>query len=194
VTAPRIFWLTLGLIFVVIGIVVFAAWGVMTYTGSPAFCASCHVMETRYVSWQRSPHWGKATCIQCHSEPGAWGEFKAHLNGTRYLYVMLTGEKSAPILRAAVESATCAHCHPADTLPEATRIQPIQHRAHLARGIECAACHAWLVHGTMYGRQAKPAAEVCVGCHAKESPLLGLSRPATPGPPPTPSGGLSGES
>ncbi len=169
---PRIFWLTLALVLVVIGIGGSASWGVMTYTGSPEFCTSCHIMETRYASWQRSPHFGKATCIQCHSEPDAWGEFRAHLNGTRYLYVMLTGEKSGPILRATVDSATCAHCHPAGALPETTRTHRVFHRAHLAGGIVCTACHAGLVHGSLYGRQARPAMQGCVVCHAKENPIL----------------------
>ncbi|MCI0484535.1 MAG: NapC/NirT family cytochrome c [candidate division NC10 bacterium] len=191
--AHRIFWLTLSLILVVIGIGAFAAWGVVSYTASPSFCASCHLMQTRYVSWQRSPHWGKATCIQCHSEPGIWGELKAHLNGTRYLYVMLTGEKSGPILRAAVESATCAHCHPAESLPEATRAQQIRHRAHLALGIECTACHAGLVHGTLYGHQAKPAREACVACHAKESPVLGAIGASAFRPPQAPAEDSAGE-
>jgi nitrate/TMAO reductase-like tetraheme cytochrome c subunit len=144
-------------------------------------------MQTRYVSWQRSPHWGKATCIQCHSEPGTWGELKAHLNGTRYLYVMLTGEKSGPILRAEVQSATCAHCHQAEKLPESTHTQEIRHRLHLARGIECTACHAGLVHGTLYGHQAKPAQEVCVTCHAKVSPVLRSIGAAPVRPPQAPS-------
>lgn len=168
----RTVWLTLALVVVVVGIGGLAAWGALAYTGSPQFCASCHVMETRYVSWRRSPHFGQATCIQCHSEPGPWGEFRAHLNGTRYLYVMLTGEKSGPILRAAVERATCEHCHRADGLPAATRTVRIEHRSHLAREIECVACHAGLVHGSLYGQQALPAARTCVNCHASESPIL----------------------
>jgi nitrate/TMAO reductase-like tetraheme cytochrome c subunit len=172
VIVSRSFWLTLALVLVVIGIGGGAAWGVLSYTGSPVFCASCHVMQTRYVSWQRSPHWGKATCIQCHSEPGPWGEIKAHLNGTRYLYVMLTGERSSPILKAAVASATCERCHAGGALPEVTRTHQVLHRAHLAREIECTACHAGLVHGSLYGHRTRPAMAGCVSCHAKESPIL----------------------
>jgi len=172
VRVPRAFWLVLLLLLVVVGIGAAGAWGVMRYTGSPGFCASCHVMETRYVSWQRSPHREKATCIQCHSEPGPWGELRAHLNGTRYLYVMLTGEKSGPILRAAVASETCRHCHATLTLPEATSTHRVLHGVHLARAIECTACHGGLVHGSLYGHQARPAMETCVGCHARESQVL----------------------
>jgi nitrate/TMAO reductase-like tetraheme cytochrome c subunit len=181
-TAPRYFWATLVLVLVVAGVGVLATWGVATYTASPDFCASCHVMETRHVSWLRSGHAGKATCIECHSDPGPWGELKAHLNGTRYLYVMLSGEKSGPILRAHVPGATCAHCHAPASLPEARPDGRIAHREHLARGLECTACHAGLVHGSFYGRQALPAAETCVACHAKESPVAvpGSARRAQP--------------
>lgn len=168
----RIYWLTLALVLAVILVTVFAAWGVMTYTGSPTFCAGCHVMETRYMSWRRSSHGEKATCIQCHSDPGTWGELKAHLNGTRYLYVMLTGEKSGPILKASVESAVCERCHSVDLLPEVLRAHKILHGVHRARGIECTGCHAGLVHGNLHGSQPRAAMRGCVTCHAKESPSL----------------------
>ena len=61
---------------------------------SLAFCASCHPMETRFVSWQRSAHGTKATCLQCHSRPGSTGELKARLRAARYLYVSATGAKA----------------------------------------------------------------------------------------------------
>jgi hypothetical protein len=78
----------------IVALMVGLGWGVMTYTATPSFCNSCHVMNTRFVSWQRSPHGDVATCLECHSEPGWWGELKAHVNGARYLYVMVTGEKT----------------------------------------------------------------------------------------------------
>jgi nitrate/TMAO reductase-like tetraheme cytochrome c subunit len=160
------------LLVAVLGIAATAGWGVLTYTSSPSFCSSCHIMQTRYVSWQRSAHWGKATCIECHSEPGTWGEIKAHLNGTRYLYVMMTGAMSGPILRASVESATCESCHAPAQLPESARNHRIHHQFHRSAAIECVACHGGLVHGTLRGGQARPAMETCVGCHIKESPVL----------------------
>jgi cytochrome c nitrite reductase small subunit len=68
----RLVVLGLLLAAVVLAIVIGLGWGVMAYTSMPDFCNSCHVMNTRYVSWQRSPHGAAATCIECHSEPG-WG-------------------------------------------------------------------------------------------------------------------------
>jgi nitrate/TMAO reductase-like tetraheme cytochrome c subunit len=164
--APGIFWLILAVV-AAIGIVGgAAAWGALTYTASPAFCASCHVMETRYVSWRRSGHADRASCIECHSEPGPWGELKAHLNGTRYLYVMLTGEKSGAILRAEVAAATCERCHSPAGLPERTPHLVVRHGLHRGRGVECTACHAGLVHGALNARDVRPASDVCAACHA----------------------------
>lgn len=164
----RAAWLTVVGVIVVVGVVALAAWGAVAYTSRPDFCAGCHVMQTRYVSWKRSPHVTAATCIQCHSEPGLLGEIKAHLNGTRYLWVLLTGAKSGTILRAAVSSDTCAQCHPASRLPQATATFRIDHARHLAREIPCASCHAGLVHASLYGHQAQPARATCDGCHTAE--------------------------
>jgi nitrate/TMAO reductase-like tetraheme cytochrome c subunit len=158
---------------VVVAIVAGMGWGVMTYTATPDFCNSCHVMNTRFVSWQRSPHKVVATCIECHSEPGRWGEFKAHLNGARYLMVLLTGEMSGPLIRAEVSNASCLHCHPPQQLPETAGNHRISHAKHMDRGLHCADCHAGLVHGTLYGGPARPAMASCVDCHAKHSPLMG---------------------
>ncbi|HXH13369.1 MAG TPA: NapC/NirT family cytochrome c [Alphaproteobacteria bacterium] len=157
---------------VTLAVIVGLGWGVMVYTATPDFCNSCHVMNTRYVSWRRSPHMAAATCIECHSEPGWWGELRAHLNGARYLVVLLTGEMSGPLIRAEVSDASCLECHPAAQLPETVRNHRILHTTHLARGLHCADCHAGLVHGTLYGGQARPAMTLCVECHARHSPLL----------------------
>jgi nitrate/TMAO reductase-like tetraheme cytochrome c subunit len=157
---------------VVLAIVIGLGWGVMAYTSTPDFCNSCHVMNTRYVSWQRSPHGAAATCIECHSEPGWGGELKAHFNGARYLVVMLTGEMSGPLIRAEVSDASCLPCHPPEHLPETVRNHRILHAKHMNMGLHCADCHAGLVHGTLYGGQTRPAMALCVDCHARRSPIL----------------------
>jgi nitrate/TMAO reductase-like tetraheme cytochrome c subunit len=162
------------LVIVVLAVIVMAGggWGVLTYTAQPAFCNSCHIMNTRFVSWQRSAHSSAATCIECHSEPGTWEEIKAHLNGARYLYVMLTGEKSGPLLRAEVSDASCLQCHPRTQLPEVIHTHRVLHDTHLSRNVSCTDCHAGLVHGTLYGGQARPPMQLCMDCHAQRSPLL----------------------
>jgi nitrate/TMAO reductase-like tetraheme cytochrome c subunit len=147
-------------------------WGVMTYTATPTFCNSCHVMNTRFVSWQRSAHGDVATCIECHSEPGWWGELKAHINGARYLYVMVTGEKTGPLIRAEVSDASCLRCHHLDQLPDVVRQHRVLHAKHMGLGLSCVDCHAGLVHGNLYGGHTQPVMDRCVGCHAKRRPVL----------------------
>ena len=93
-------WIASAGIIAAIFIGVFAAF--ITYSSTPRFCGSCHIMETRYVSLRNSDHADEASCIDCHSEPGLMGEIEAHLAGSRYVYTYLTGELSAPILLAEV--------------------------------------------------------------------------------------------
>lgn len=181
----RTIWLALGVAGIAMAVLGLATWGAVAYTARPDFCGSCHLMQTRYVSWKRSPHHSAATCIQCHSEPGRFGEIKAHLDGTRYLWVMLTGEKSGAILRADVSSETCGQCHAVAWLPEATATLRIGHRLHLGLGIQCSECHAGLVHGSLYGHQARPDVATCFRCHASERRLLGRPE-AVGGQQPTP--------
>jgi cytochrome c nitrite reductase small subunit len=156
----------------IVALMVGLGWGVMTYTATPSFCNSCHVMNTRFVSWQRSPHGDVATCLECHSEPGSWGELRAHINGSRYLAVMVTGEKTGPLIRAEVSNESCLHCHPAVQLPDVVRQHRVSHITHIDMGVSCVDCHAGLIHGDLYGGQPRPVMERCIDCHAKRRPLL----------------------
>ena len=88
---------------VIVGVLIFVGavslGGMAVYSKQSSFCASCKIMQTRYVGWERSTHarsiHAKADCITCHSEPGIIGEFKAHLNGARYVVARLTRGKGA---------------------------------------------------------------------------------------------------
>jgi cytochrome c nitrite reductase small subunit len=144
----------------------------MTYTATPAFCNSCHVMNMRFVSWQRSSHGDVATRIECHSEPGWWGEVKAHIDGARDLYVMVSREKTGPLIRAEVSEASCLRCHPMDQLPDIVHHHRVLHAKHMARELRCVDCHAGLVPGDLYGSRPRPVMQRCVDCHARRRPLL----------------------
>jgi nitrate/TMAO reductase-like tetraheme cytochrome c subunit len=156
----------------VLSLIAGLGWGALEYTSRPAFCNSCHVMNTRFVSWQRSPHAGHATCIQCHSDPGTWEELKAHLNGLRYLYVMLTGEMTGPILKAEVSDSSCQSCHQRERLPDVVRTHKVSHGKHLAAGLSCGNCHAGVVHGSLDGGPSRPVMQLCTRCHATSHPIL----------------------
>ena len=110
-------WLIIAGLLSLAGIALLA--GLVGYTSTARFCASCHIMETRYVSWQNSDHAAYTNCLSCHSEPGLTGEIKAHLAGARYVYAYLSGRQSGPILLADVPNQphssavrSCNSCHP----------------------------------------------------------------------------------
>lgn len=187
---PGIARVTAIVIFAALIVVAIAFLGVYTWASTPAFCNICHIMSTRYVSWNRSMHWNKATCIQCHSEPGTIGELRAHLQGGRYLYSLITGARTRTVLTAQVSNASCERCHEPNELGELVRGHDPNHVRHLEIGINCAQCHDNLVHGTLAGtpfrsymascndchRENDPATQSCTTCHSKEqlATLFGL--------------------
>jgi nitrate/TMAO reductase-like tetraheme cytochrome c subunit len=158
------------IIFAALVVVAIAFAGVYTWASTPGFCNVCHIMKTRYVSWNRSAHWNKASCIQCHSEPGTLGEIKAHLQGARYLYSLITGARTRTVLRAEVSNASCARCHESDKLGFLVRGHDPNHATHLELGINCAQCHDNLVHGTLGGDPSRSYMASCQDCHRENDP------------------------
>jgi hypothetical protein len=150
---------------VAVGIVAIAlAAAALAVTSRPEFCATCHIMKPRYVSWERSTHGRvRADCLDCHAQPGVWGEIKAHLEGTRYLYVLVTGREQI-ILEARVPDGTCSQCHPLDELPSTFEGVNIAHRNHLSADVPCERCHADF-HDNLQGGSLEANLEVCGDCH-----------------------------
>ncbi len=143
--------------------------GAMSYTARPSFCRSCHLMETRYVTWRRSAHADAVGCISCHSEPGRVNEARAHLSATRYLWALATGRRSGAIIRGTAFSDACAECHPASTLPEV--LYQVRgpgsghtpaHAVHADVGVECADCH---YQPSFHVSEPAAPMATCVGCH-----------------------------
>lgn len=136
------------------------------HSATPGFCSSCHLMETRYVGWTRSSHVQTATCLQCHSEPGALGEVKAHLGGARYVWSILTRRQWAGIVLAAdFSDASCRHCHPPTRLSDTEGAHAISHADHDRMNVGCTDCHDNLAHGSLSGTAARTTIETCVDCH-----------------------------
>lgn len=153
--------------------VIFSA-GLIGYSSTPRFCASCHLMETRYISWQHSDHAQVTDCLSCHSEPGPLGELKAHLAGIRYLYAFVTGRQRGPILLAEVPNGNCLKCHEQEQLlteepPARGEVHSTYHHLHLARQQQCTACHGGLAHATMLPVKARSAMSLCQSCHQPQS-------------------------
>ena len=151
-----------------------AGGGGLYYASLPSFCNSCHIMQTRYVSWKRSSHGDRVKCITCHSEPGLWGEMKAHIEGTRYIYALVTGERSGPILKAKVGNPTCLQCHAERARAARDRVARRRgdHAAHVRADVSCGACHGSLVHGSLSGRDPLPPQARCASCHKPLDPRL----------------------
>lgn len=164
----RIFLIVLG-----ITIVVAAASGTLYwYASTPGFCSTCHIMKTRYVSWQRSPHGDNATCIECHSEPGVLGGLEAHVGGLRYVYARITGTRTGPVIRAAVSNDSCLRCHRDKPLGAVIGGHDPNHDRHITLNVNCAACHDNLVHGTLLGRPSRNVMATCRDCHREPDPAL----------------------
>ena len=99
-----------------LGIISIASYGTVEYTESQAFCGqACHaVMEPEFVAHQSGPH-GSVHCVTCHVGPGAGGFLAAKINGTRQLWLAVSGSHSRPIptpLRTMPDVRTsCEQCH-----------------------------------------------------------------------------------
>ncbi len=157
---------------IVIFIVAVTLGGMAVYSKQSSFCASCKIMQTRYVGWERSTHarsvHQKADCITCHSEPGIVGEFKAHLNGARYVAVRLAGGDRGAILRGKVYTKACQECHKVGDIRSKTVGHEINHAAHLALKLDCFVCHRDIAHGTLLGEPTVNPMETCPSCHRQQ--------------------------
>jgi len=106
-------------------------------TDKPEFCATCHLMGTRYISHRRSAHGRAAVCMDCHSEPGGVGWLKAHIGGARYLYAIATGSVQARVIQTKVSSEACVKCHTSGC----ARVPPGPHLPRIRDRDDCTTCH-----------------------------------------------------
>jgi len=115
------FWLIL----VAIGVLgatagAFLAFGppkLYAWSGSPEFCSSCHIMESRYEAWFHAGAHRRFKCVDCHlPNDNAFNHamWKA-LNGGEEFIIFYTGRVSEDIrlsLRGAeVLKENCLRCH-----------------------------------------------------------------------------------
>jgi nitrate/TMAO reductase-like tetraheme cytochrome c subunit len=158
----------------VVGALTLVAASTLVVTGRPQFCRSCHLMETRYVAWERSVHADKATCLDCHASPGFVGEVQAHLNGARYLVALATGRPQV-ILRAEIPQGTCVECHRPGELSTTSDGVPIAHIAHFEADVRCQECHNGF-HDDLGGGELKADLSTCDNCHPASIRVLSQQR------------------
>lgn len=104
--------ITVGILAVLFG----SGVGVAEYrTSQPGFCASCHIMEPYYESWQADLHGGKleVACVECHYAPGQRTTVKAKLRGLSQVASYFSGRYGTTRPRAHVSNASCltSKCH-----------------------------------------------------------------------------------
>lgn len=143
----------------------------VTYSNTPEFCSSCHSMSDEFASWKVSPHADAATCIECHSDPGALGEMAAHVKGVRMLYMTIANVEPTLVMDHKIPNDYCEKCHKMEV--EQPKGVMVNHQKHLKEGVTCQDCHAGLVHKA---NEFKPGNErfhnICIGCHAEKSVKL----------------------
>lgn len=144
------------------------------YTSRPAFCPTCHYMETFYQSWRTSAH-NKVDCVECHFEPGISGTVRGKLNGLVQIvnYVSLSYKKRKPW--AEIPDNTCARvgCHETQAFKDSTynfKGVNFSHKNHLqeqrrGKTLKCTSCHSQIVQGT----HIEVTPTTCYNCHFKKS-------------------------
>jgi len=156
-------------IFVLAGILVVTLAGWRTYSyvqHDPAFCTSCHIMDSAYTKWSESVH-SKITCHECHSP-----NLQSNL---RQLWVYWTEPPDKPRHRPEVENSTCYNCHRlrgAEGDIDAGNGDPnwqhvlaeSGHAEHVGKQrLQCVRCHSTSLHKFV------PPSEICTTCHKHET-------------------------
>ena len=129
----------------------------------PAACINCHVMDSYYVSWQRSSHAQSATCVDCHlpaSDPvdmlvskarDGWNHSVAFTLNTYNKRLLISDDGARRVQQ------NCIRCHAAQS-------QPVTHGSDgkYAYGNttlddrKCWDCHRLVPHGKVRSINSSP--------------------------------------
>ncbi len=165
----------IGVITVVLLVAAFVVVGGTIYTSSSSFCANCHEMSTRYVSWVRSTH-SKSQCMDCHAGVGLGGYVQSKISGAKRLVKHFVGNIGN--ISITVEDEVCMKCHflskdPAfkyddQSLDDPLTVPSEMHTKHFKDDDStCNLCHAGIVHGSLSGG-IPIKKETCEDCHRKK--------------------------
>jgi hypothetical protein len=126
---------------VIVVVAVPAVW-VWNYLGSPEFCNKCHEMQPAVAGWQEAPHGvnGWATCLNCHADPGFFGELQSHLNGARYLGVHVNNPPEPGEINGEVKPEWCVGCHESAWEDATFAFE------HPTKDAPCGVCHRDIAH------------------------------------------------
>lgn len=89
--------------------------GAEYYTAKPAFCGTCHIMDSYYQSWSKDLHGAKlgVRCVDCHYAPGERHTVMAKFKGLSQVASYFSGRYGSSRPRAHVANASClmSGCH-----------------------------------------------------------------------------------
>lgn len=154
---PRV-WIILGAI--VLGgtaaVVAFGGYTVVDYTmNNPAFCRSCHIMETAWTRWASSEH-RKVDCHECHQQSVA--------ESARQVITFVLRHPERVGKHAEVPADRCRMCHASGNPTWLQIAQTAGHIVHAQnKGIQCVVCHSTSVHRIV------PVVDICKNCHVAQA-------------------------
>jgi nitrate/TMAO reductase-like tetraheme cytochrome c subunit len=128
-------------------------WGVISFTNSPTFCASCHEMAPEYTTYTASAH-NQISCVQCHIKPGFVNMITHKMISLKEVYYHVTGipEQIVQTEHEAVSDQNCLQCHSKNRLVTASGDLKVNHKGHIEEGVPCISCHAGVVHAKIVAR------------------------------------------
>ncbi len=140
----------------VVAVVLFAGYTAYDYTmNNPAFCRSCHIMESAWNRWSASEH-RKVSCHACHEQ--------SIIESARQVVVFVVRRPERVGRHAHVPAERCAACH-ASGDPQWRQVAATAgHQVHaLRQGIDCVVCHSQSVH------RIQASTEICANCHQAQA-------------------------
>lgn len=142
----------------VIGLAVVAYGGFTAYDytmNNPAFCRSCHIMESAWTRWSTSEH-RKVDCHACHEQ--------SVFESARQVITFVTRHPERVGKHAEVPAQRCATCHASGNPAWKQVAETAGHQIHaVQKKIECVTCHSTSVH------RLRPSSEVCANCHQAQA-------------------------
>lgn len=145
--------IALALVAVVVLGVTYAGYRTYEYVEhDPRFCASCHIMEPAWNTWQQGSH-KEVACKTCHEQ---------YLQDrVRIVWHWATAKVEKIPPHTELNKAVCEKCHLSKSFRWPQIAKTAGHDIHVVRAkLECLACHLPSLHAT------QPTSQACVSCHS----------------------------
>ncbi|HSM27764.1 MAG TPA: NapC/NirT family cytochrome c [Thioalkalivibrio sp.] len=129
---------TVIVIVLVLGLLVWGGTASHQVTTTDAFCSSCHAYEK--ASWDHGPH-PEVGCLDCHTG----GFVRDKTQGVRKVWLVLTGEMDPhhDVLASYPEKTfvNCVNCHMGEEVQEENPIFMERHSRYMVAAEYCIGCH-----------------------------------------------------